>query len=357
MRVPERLSVYFLFGVVLLAGVGASQLGRRFGFVAIAAILILLPLEHARRPSYARIPTGNEVPDVYRWLAEKPGDFPISELPVYSRRLLRFFGYESYFATTLHGKRVLFGKASFNPPALEYIRWTLAKFPSRESTRLLQSLGVRFLVLHPHRDSRSVSVIRRLHRDPHFAFVREFGDADPVSRRLDYGNEVVFQVIEESPPAAPIDRDRPIPPEGWRFDTSSEVDPRLAVDGLLETGWSTEQPQEKGQFFEIDLGGLYRVSRISLAFASPYDEFPRSLAVNGYHPERRWERLEFAEDAWNTSRVVAQLVEDPKKAKMEFRLSEPKLVERLRLFLQETDVSDDLPSWRIPEIQIFDQPP
>jgi hypothetical protein len=50
-------------------------------------------------------------------------------------------------------------------------------------------------------------------------------------------------------------------------------------------------------------------------------------------------------------------VEDPRKAAMEFRLSEPRLVERLRLFLRETDVTDDLPSWRIPEIRIFDQPP
>jgi len=354
-RAPERLSVYFTFGLALLAGLGASRLVRRFGARAAAVLLVLLPLEHARIRSYTRIPTRDEIPEVYHWLAERPGDFPVVELPVYPRRFLRFFGYESYFST-VHWKQIPFGKASFSPPALEYMRSTLSTFPSREATRLLQSLGVQLIVYHRDRDPDSASVIRRLHRDPHFSFVREFGDADPAAQRLRFGREVVFQVIAESPPAIPVHSDRPIPTEGWSFVTSSDVDPRLAADGLLETGWTSGQRQQKGQFFEVDLGGEYRVARISLAFASPYDEFPRALAANGFHPSRRWERLEFERDPWAPSRVVQKLVEDPKKAAMDLRLDEPVLLERVRLFIRETDLSDDLPEWRIPEIRIFDQP-
>jgi len=355
-RAPERLSVYFTFGLALLSGLGASRLGRRFGAGAIAVVLVLLPLEHARLRGYARIPTREEIPEVYHWFAEMPGDFPVVELPVYPRRFLRFFGYESYFAT-VHWKRIPFGKASFNPPALEYMRWTLSTFPSREATRLLQSLGVRMIVYHPDRDPDSAAVIRRLRRDRHFSFVREFGEADPAARRLQFGREVVFQVIAESPPAISVHRDRPIRTEGWSFVTSSEVDPHLAVDGLLETGWISSQRQQKGQFFEVDLGGEHWVSRISLAFAFPYDEFPRALSVNGFHPSHRWERLVFEDDPWAASRVVDQLVKDPKKAVMDLRLEQPVLLERLRLFIRETDLTDDLPEWRIPEIRIFDQPP
>ncbi len=135
-RVPERLSVYFTFGLALLAGLGASSLGRRFGAGVIGVVLLLLPLEHARRQTATRIPTREEIPEVYRWLADVPGDFPVVELPVYSRRFLRFFGYESYFST-VHWKRD----------------------PLRESE--LQSAGTR---VHS-RDARQVS-FARVHAAP-----------------------------------------------------------------------------------------------------------------------------------------------------------------------------------------------
>ncbi|MGH9332659.1 MAG: discoidin domain-containing protein [Vicinamibacteria bacterium] len=351
-RVPERFSAYFVFGLALLAGLGASRLGRRPALVAL--IFLILPLEHARRSSYARIPTGDETPEVYHWLSGQPGDFALVELPVHPRRFLRFFGYESYFST-LHWKRIPFGKPSFIPPGFEYMRHTLSGFPSREATRLLQSIGARMIVYHPHRDPDAASVIRRLHRDPHIAFVRGFPEASAPSRRLGYGGELVFQVLHDAWPEVKPPGGRPIPVQGFRFETSSEVDPLLAVDGRLETGWTSGARQEKGQFFEVDLGGEYQISRISLSFAPPYDEFPRALEVNGFHHSHRWERLVFEKDPWASARVVAQLVDDPTHAMMDLVLMEPRPLERLRLFLRETNLTDDLPEWRIPEIQVFER--
>jgi hypothetical protein len=356
-RVPERLSVYFTLGLALAAGLGASRLAGRIGWKAILPLSILLPLEHARYGTYAAIPVGEEIPAIYHWLAEMPGDTPLVDLPVLPRRFVRFFGYDSYFST-LHWKRIPFGKASFTPPGLEYMRSILATFPSREATRLLQSLGVGMIVYHPHRDPESAATIRRLERDPHFAFVRSFREAAPVARRLDYGGELVFVVRPESPPPArPRGHERPITTDGLSFQTSSAVDPALAVDGRIETGWSTLERQKKGQFFEIDLRGERRLSRISLGFAPPYSEFPRMLSVTGYCRSSGWERLALVDDPWQPSRVVSALVEDPMRATIDLVLEEPALVERVRLTIPETDLTDDLPAWRIPEIRIFDQPP
>jgi hypothetical protein len=354
-RVPERLSVYFVFGLALLAGLGASRLAERRRAVP-ALFVLLLPLEHARLSSYARIPTREELPEVYSWLSREPGDFAVVELPVYPRRLLRFFGYESYFST-FHWKRIPFGKASFTPPAFEYMRHTLRGFPSREATRLLQSIGARMIVYHPHRDPDAETVVRRLRRDPDFVFVRGFPEASSAARGLGYGGELIFRVLPDSAPRVEPWGDRPIPREGWRFETSSDVDPRLAADGRVETGWTSRARQEKGQFFEVDLGGEHRVTRLSLAFVSPYDEFARALEVNGFHRSHRWERLVFQEDPWAPARVVTELVEDPTKAAVVLVLEEPRLLERVRLFLRETDLTDELPDWRIPEIQIFEREP
>ena len=292
-RVPERLSVYFTFGLALLAGAGASVLSKRLvrwpraKTVLPLILLALIPLEHARRNVYARIPTEDEIPAVYHWLAELPEDFPVVEFPVYDRRFLRFYGYETYFST-VHWKRVPFGKPSFKPPAMEYMLWTWRDFPSSEGTRLLQSLGVRYIIYHPRRDPNAARVNRRLRQDPNFEFVRQFPRAMRIARRLRYGEEMVFRVLPASEPLSPPpqveERLRAIPRDAWEFKTSSQSDARLAVDGSLETSWSSGKGQEKGQFFEIDLEGEYRVSKISLGFSFPYGHFPRSLAVNGFHP-------------------------------------------------------------------------
>jgi hypothetical protein len=358
-RVPERLSVYFVFGFALLVGRGASTLSNGVGkgwarAILLAATCVLVPLEHARSPRETPIPSEDEIPDVYRWLAEIPGDFAVVELPVYPRKFLRWFGYESYFSTK-HWKRIPFGKASFTPPAFEYIRWTLSQFPSRESTRLLQSLGVRMIIYHPRRDPESDAAIRRLRRDPYFSFVRRFPPAGAAAASLEYGDELVFQIAGETPPPAEPRRDeRQIPTERWSFETSSKVDPRLAVDGRIETGWTSAEPQRKGHFFEVDLGREHQVSRIALAFASPYDEFPRALSVNGFHESRRWERIELDEDPWRAARIVEALVEDPKKATMDLVLETPSLLSKIRLFIRETDDTDDLPKWSIPEIRVYE---
>ena len=362
-RIPGRLSVYSLFGISLLAGAGASSLYHRLSARLrhqaglLAALLVVIPLEHARRqPLHIRVPTHAEIPEVYRWLAGLPGDFAVAELPTYPRRFIRFYGYQTYFSTT-HWKRILFGKPSFMPPVLEYMMWTLGEFPSREATRLLQSLNIRFVVYHPHQGSEPRRVIRRLRKDPNFGFVRRFPDASPTARRLGYGNEVVFEVLPESMPSPhPDDDERAVPSGSWSFVTSSDVDATLAVDGDLATAWSSASSQKKGQFFDIQFGRRHVVTRISLRFSHPYGTFPRAALVNGY-TGNRGKRLRFGRDPWQNARVVERLVADPSTAAMDWVLLEPTPLERIRIFINETEPNDVLPEWRIPEIQVFETIP
>jgi len=358
-RVPERLSVYWVFGLALLAGYGASWLVARApsgGWLSrglAAMLLVAVPLEHARRMESTRVPTPEEFPEVYGYLNELPDDGAVLELPVYPRRFLRFFGYETYFGTQSFQPRA-FGKASFTPPALEVMLWTLRDFPSRESTRLLQALDISRVIYHPHRDSDPATVTRRMRRDPNFRFVRGFPEASPLASELRYGGELLFDVVPASLPPAAHRVDTSIAREGWSIETSSEVDGRLAIDGSIETSWSTVERQRKGHYFNVDLGGERWVSRITLGFVSPYGEFPRALEVNGFHPSHRWRRLELENDPWRRGRLARALVEDPASATLELVLVEPMLLQEVRLFIRETDLTDDLPAWKIPEIEIFE---
>ncbi len=358
-RIPERLSVYFTLVVALYVGIGASSMLERISsvkkrVVLVVCLLVLLPLEHARIPDhpYPPIPTPEQVPEVYHWLAGRPGDFPVVELPVYPRKFLRFYGYENYFST-FHWKRIPFGRPSFYPPALEYMLWSLRDFPSREATRLLQWLGARYVVYHPLMDPQSKATVKRLRRDGNYNLLRHFPSADPVAAELGYGREFVFAVAPAAMPEATTAASESLPRANWRFETSSDQDPHLAVDGKPETSWSSGGPQEKGQFFEIDFGEEIVVNRISLGFIYPYSEFPRHLSINGYHRSHRWKRLLLDRDAWDHARMASRLVMNPMEATLDFELVEPAPLERVRLFIQRTDLDDALPEWRIPEIWVY----
>ena len=361
-RVPARWSVYSLFGISILIGAGAERLARCVSSrivlqnAVVIVFLVALPLEHARtHPFHKRIPTEAEIPAVYQWLRTIPGDFAIVDLPTYPNRFIRFHGYQTYFSV-FHRKRIPFGKPSFRPPGLDYIQWTLSRFPSREATRLLQALQIKFVIYHPAQDDHSRRVIRRLRRDPNFVLVKRFPRALPEFKELGYGGERVFLVTSEAvvPPPLYIN-ERSIPRRNWRFKSSSNGNPLLAVDGKGDTAWSSKSSQRKGQYFDIEFGAEYSVSRISLGFGYPYSTFPRHLEVNGYHHAFGGRRLQFESNAWRNAWVVQDLVEDPKVATIDLTLEKPLPLERIRLFLNRTEPGDVLPEWRIPEIEVFER--
>ena len=166
---------------------------------------------------------------------------------------------------------------------------------------------------------------------------------------------MVFWVRPDPKPAAPsIETDKPIPAERWRFETSSLVNPRLAVDGRLDTSWHSDKGEEKGQFFQVDLRKDHWVSKVSLGFSFPYSEFPRQISLNGYQASRGWFRLVLDEDPWRDAHLVDQLVEDPRRATLDFKLHNPELLKKIRLFIFRSDTIDVLPKWRIPEIRIYE---
>ena len=78
----------------------------------LVSLLIVLPFEHfSGGVRGVGVPTGRDVPEVYRWLAEESsegGQGPVVELPVYPLRKHRF--YAAYmFYSTYHWRPIVFG--------------------------------------------------------------------------------------------------------------------------------------------------------------------------------------------------------------------------------------------------------
>jgi hypothetical protein len=160
MRVPGRFALMATLAASVLAALGflkASELlqgrwslrqpwiYRLQGLLALFWIS-LFTFELGFNPlPLAAIPTGQDVPQVYRWLATKPVDGPIIELPLGESfwEALRYMYFSTY-----HWLPLVNGSSRFYPPTYMQLRVDLADLPSRESAELLSSIGVKALILH-----------------------------------------------------------------------------------------------------------------------------------------------------------------------------------------------------------------
>jgi hypothetical protein len=93
----------------------------------------------------AAIPTGQDVPQVYRWLATKPLNGPILELPLGESfwEALRYMYFSTY-----HWLPLVNGSSRFYPPPYMQLSAEIADLPSRESAELLSSVGVQAVIVH-----------------------------------------------------------------------------------------------------------------------------------------------------------------------------------------------------------------
>jgi hypothetical protein len=160
MRVPGRFAMMATLAASVLAALGflkASEFlqgrwglkllwtHRLQGLLALCWIG-LFTLELGFKPlPLAGIPTGQDVPEVYRWLATKPLHGPIVELPLGESfwEALKYMYFSTY-----HWLPLVNGASRFYPPTYTLLSAEIAALPSRESAELLNSIGVEAVIVH-----------------------------------------------------------------------------------------------------------------------------------------------------------------------------------------------------------------
>jgi hypothetical protein len=355
MASPERIGVLVTLATAALVGLGIPALQARLPHAARMALTgvlaILLPLEHwspSRRPAY--VPTGSHVPSVYAALAT--GTSPVVELPLHPDPARKLWAAYPFFSTH-HWRRMPIGRTSFYPPAHDLLAWGLRDFPAGPSLTLLDRLGVRSIVVHPHVwtvDERRIR-LAALEAEPRLRLERSFDDVVPARYApFGLGQERLYQ-LAEGPPATPpctpadaIDRSR------WTMAGSGGDEPDRARDGDPRTAWRTDIPQRPGDKLEVHLAAPETVGAIALSLGYPFDEFPRNLVVMTESED--WERVAYAdgpEERWST---IDDLLRRPREARLVLRIP-PRRVRAVRLMvgLREQDLS--WPRWRVGEVALY----
>ncbi|HXH11940.1 MAG TPA: hypothetical protein VNP04_19525 [Alphaproteobacteria bacterium] len=158
-RAPARFALLVVLAASPLAALGACKLcsmfqhwlpGKRLSavvsLVVSAGLITLGLLELGLKPlPLARMPISDEIPEVYRWLAqERPG--PIVEIP-----LGIFQEYEYLYYSTAHWLPLVNGVSGYIPSTYLEIKRALESLPSPKTVEYLMAIGVRSVVVHHDR--------------------------------------------------------------------------------------------------------------------------------------------------------------------------------------------------------------
>ncbi len=164
-RVPARFALMVVLAASVLAGLGFLKAGHllraiwpvklvsppmRHGLFALFWIGVFL-LELGFKPlPLEGVPTGDRVPEVYRWLAARQLNGPIVEVPL-GRDFYDALQYQYVYASTYHWLPIVNGVSGHTPPPYDDLAAKMTALPSRRAAELLRALGVKGVILHTDR--------------------------------------------------------------------------------------------------------------------------------------------------------------------------------------------------------------
>ena len=334
-RYPERLSILLILGLAPMVAIGLDRLSHRLGKLAVGAVGGILFLEHLSIPlQLAHLPTGDEIPEVYRWIAKDPDAKVVAEVPT-----TRFWGERAdadpMYYSTVHWKRTVQGFTGHFPPAYNFIRWRLFHFPDEEAVNFLEKLGVDTVVVHPD-DGLSVGA------DPRWTRSGPTRDGD-ILLRLNRSAGLQFTPLPVPTPRKYIELD----PTNWKVHASSAGAGR-ARDRNSFTTWSTIDMQREHHFYAIRFPEPTIPVRISMEPGPEY-QFPAHFEVLGLIGGDRWVSLSFDRRAV-LHNFFAQLLHEPRSASLDLDLTSP-AVRQVRIRITKTDAFE-MP-WTMSEIRVY----
>ena len=155
LRVPSRFIILIACSVSVFAGFGLAWfLARSRVFwqkllLVLAAVTFIIA-EYASFPLFmVPVPTGKEVPQVFRWLAHQKGDFAILELPLPSEPAEVWKEAFRVYYSTYHWKKLVNGYSGYFPPDYDLLyQKGLKGFPSDSSVAFLGQLDVKYVIIH-----------------------------------------------------------------------------------------------------------------------------------------------------------------------------------------------------------------
>jgi hypothetical protein len=191
-RVPARISVLALFGIAVLAGMGAAHLISKGKRPVAIALLALLLFEYRTYSLESVFPEAPAASAAHLWLAEQKAEGAILVLPIHEGREIQRESLALYHSTA-HFQPLVNGYSGWWPNDYWELVGRLRHFPTARSLRfLLERAPVRYVVVHYDR----IPAPRR--RDLERGMER-YRESMPMIFRL--GDEAVYEVLSPADPS------------------------------------------------------------------------------------------------------------------------------------------------------------
>jgi hypothetical protein len=337
-RYPERMSLFVVLGLAPLVAIALARIERRGQRLLTAALAGIVWIEHLALPQMlSPLPAPQQVPSVYRRIADDDTIRVMAELPVARYKLERLDAL-NMFLSTYHWKRIVQAYTGYFPPIHNFARWRLSQIPDPEAVRFAERFGVDTLLLQPA----ARDLAPRLQALGAAVSVQDFPEGQMLVRL-------------KSAPAPDFPLPSPdeqafveIPRASWSVNASYPGAER-AIDGRDETAWDTDtEPQHKGDFYRIRFSQDCTVTRVVLAVRRPY-EFPLHVSLIGQVSEQETRLIAFDERA-AYDRLFAGLLHDPRRAALVLDFP-PQRLSGLRVRVSQDDAFG-LP-WSLSEIRAY----
>jgi hypothetical protein len=288
-RYVSRFIILIMLALAVLGGFGASLLlrGRRPVRVAGFVVLLLAMLLELRNApvSLAQLPNKKNLSPAYRWLARHPGPEPIATLPSYTRG---YSGARNDYLALFHRRRTIDGKSSWMPPITYAFIFETRRFPRSTMTRMLQTLGVKYLVLHNDEyqpPARRDQILRWLDNRPE-TFVRRFA----------FGSEYVYELLPPSDPSVSL-LSTPELPKHLKPLPRSELMPHASIfdqyvekslDGNQESRWRTHRNQIAGESWEVVFPSQHKVAALEFGHFKDAFDAPAAFTLSVLQPNGQY---------------------------------------------------------------------
>jgi hypothetical protein len=356
-RIPERLALLAMFWLAVLAALGARLLLERGGRARrlLAPVLVaLVAAEHLSIPVRSiRLPVGDEVPEVYRWLrGQRAGR--VAELPFYGPWLNRLDSLPMYFEIG-SARAIVNGYTGFYPPAYAFLRHKLSALRGPFFLETLERLELDHIVVHPHLwdASEREAWLSFLAEAPSLRLVRSFPDSPHGNEPAwDHGGERVYQVRRGgSLPAVPSVSRQPLPRgPGWTVNASRGAEPEAVIDGDPRTEWATGDVSTTGDFLELRFPSDLDLRGVRLLLTYPHTGYPGPLEVSVRHSDGRWRLTHFDRDAADRE-LLQRMLASGLETWYAMDFYEPVRGNAVRLRVSHGDPM--LEMWRVAEIQVY----
>ncbi len=229
------------------------------------------------------------------------------------------------YLTLYHKHRSLNGQSTWLPPVTELALGALRHLPDDGARRILESLGVRHILVHAGEfEGSRRDLPEQLAAEPaHYR--REFQQGTDAVFSLSAPGDAEVALLET--PALPVGA-RPVP--NGELSASANLRPehaREAIDGNPRTFWSGSRRQATGQSFELVLARPRRLVAFEIHDPEHVTHVPLSYELSVGQGASGWQKV--AEQP--VLRVFREQIYSPKTFVFRIVLPNPTVADRIRI--------------------------